>query len=50
MIFPRLAGHAELGWSGPGQGFGEYRRRLAHHGKRLSALGVNFYRSPQVAW
>lgn len=50
MIFPRLAGHAELGWSGPGQSFGEYRRRLAHHGKRLSALGVNFYRSPQVAW
>jgi len=30
--------------------FAEYRQRLAHHGKRLSALGVSFYRSPQVAW
>ena len=50
MLFPRLAGHAELAWSGAVHNFAEYRRRLAHHGKRLSALGVNFYRSPQVAW
>jgi hexosaminidase len=50
MVFPRLSGHAELGWTGPGHNFAEYRRRLAHHGKRLSALGVGFYRSPQVDW
>lgn len=50
LMFPRLAGHAELGWFGPGRSFVEYRVRLAHHGQRLSALGVNFYRSPQVAW
>jgi hexosaminidase len=50
LIFPRLAGHAELAWSGAGHNFAEYRRRLAHHGRRLSALGVNFYRSPQVEW
>jgi hexosaminidase len=50
LIFPRLVGHAELGWTGPGRGFVEYRRRLAHHGKRLNALGVGFYRAPQINW
>lgn len=50
LMFPRLAGHAELGWYGQGRNFAEYRRRLAHHGKRLMALGVEFYRSPQVDW
>jgi hexosaminidase len=50
LIFPRLSGHAELAWSGKRYNFAEYRLRLAHHGKRLAALGVGFYRSPQVAW
>ncbi|HVY31455.1 MAG TPA: beta-N-acetylhexosaminidase [Polyangiaceae bacterium] len=50
LIFPRLAGHAELAWSGKRYNFAEYRVRLAHHGKRLAALGVGFYRSPQVVW
>jgi hexosaminidase len=50
LIFPRITAHAELGWTGPGRGFVEFRRRLAYHGKRLSALGVGFYRSPQIAW
>ena len=50
MLFPRLSGHAELAWSGAVHNFAEYRARLAHHGQRLSALGVNFYRSPQVDW
>ena len=50
LLFPRLAGHAELAWSGSVHNFAEYRLRLAHHGRRLRALGVNFYRSPQVDW
>jgi hexosaminidase len=51
MMFPRLAGHAEIGWSNAtGRAFSEYRVRLAHHGKRLEALGVSFYRSSQVDW
>jgi hexosaminidase len=50
MVFPRLCGHAELSWSPAGRTFAEYRIRLAHHGKRLTALGVGFYKSPQVAW
>ena len=51
MAYPRLIGHAEIGWSPAwGRHWGEYRERLARHGKRLEALGVNFYRSPQVEW
>jgi hexosaminidase len=51
MAFPRLLGIAEIGWSAAaGRSWDEYRLRLAAHGPRLQALGVNFYRSPQVDW
>lgn len=51
MVFPRLLGIAELGWSpATGKDWDEYRLRLAAHGLRLQALGVHFYRSPQVPW
>ncbi|MCC6316588.1 MAG: beta-N-acetylhexosaminidase [Gemmatimonadaceae bacterium] len=51
MAFPRLAAVAELGWSSPAvRGWEQFRWRLAAHGPRLQALGVNFYRSPQVPW
>jgi hexosaminidase len=51
MIFPRLPGYAEIGWSPPtGRDWQEYRLRLASHGPRLQALGVDFYRSALVPW
>ncbi len=51
LAFPRLLGHAEIAWSPPtGRTWASYRRRLAAHGPRLEALGVAFYRSPEVAW
>ncbi len=51
MAFPRMAGYAEIGWSPlEGRSWDEYRLRLAAHGPRLEAMGVNFYRSPQVPW
>ena len=50
MAFPRLAAIAEVGWSGPARDFEAFRQRLGAHGPRLAALGVNFYRSPQVPW
>ncbi|MFD7976056.1 beta-N-acetylhexosaminidase [Streptomyces sp. NPDC059071] len=51
MAFPRLPGIAELGWSPAATHDWEaYRLRLARQGPRLSALGVDFYRSPQVSW
>lgn len=51
MAFPRLPGLAEIGWSPRGgRSWDEYRLRLAAHGPRWEAQGVNFYRSPQVPW
>ena len=41
LVFPRLLGHAEIGWSpAAGRSWRRYRRRLAAHGPRLEALGV----------
>jgi hexosaminidase len=51
MAFPRLPGLAELGWSpATGRSWDEYRFRLAAQGPRWDALGINYYRSPQVPW
>jgi len=51
MAFPRILAIAEIGWSpAAARKWDEFRVRLAAHGPRLSALGVNFYRSPSVAW
>jgi hexosaminidase len=51
LAFPRLPGLAEVGWSpARARDWTSYRQRLAQHGPRLTALGVDFYRSPQVAW
>ena len=51
MAFPRLIALAEVGWSPQAsRGWDAFKLRLASHGPRLAALGVNFYRSPQVPW
>jgi hexosaminidase len=51
LAFPRLPGLAEIGWSrATGRSWDEYRHRLAAHGPRWDALGVNYHRSPQVPW
>ncbi|MEU8551483.1 beta-N-acetylhexosaminidase [Streptomyces roseoverticillatus] len=51
MAFPRLAGIAELGWSPPAtHDWASYRVRLAAQGPRWDALGIAYYRSPQVPW
>ena len=48
MVFPRLLGVAEIGWTPQAaRVWAEYRERLAAHGPRLAGLGVNFYRSPE---
>jgi hexosaminidase len=51
MAFPRLAALAELAWS-PREthGWDGFARRLAAHGPRWEAQGVNYCRSPQVSW
>ncbi len=50
LMFPRLLGHAEIGWARSGREWLEYRERLAEHGARLALSEVFFYRSPQVDW
>ncbi len=51
MVFPRLLGLAEIGWSpAAGRGWKEYRLRLVEHGPRLAGKGVEFYESPEVEW
>jgi hexosaminidase len=51
MIFPRLPGIAEIGWSPvAGRNWDEYKTRLAAHGKRFEALEVNYFQSPLVPW
>ncbi|WP_405811272.1 MULTISPECIES: beta-N-acetylhexosaminidase [unclassified Streptomyces] len=51
MAFPRVVGVAELGWSPAStHGWEAYRLRLAAQGPRMAALGIDFYRSPQVPW
>jgi hexosaminidase len=51
MVFPKLPGVAEIGWS-PAQvrDWDEYKFRLGAHGPRLKAMKVNFYPSPEVPW
>ena len=51
LAFPRLAGIAEVGWSrADGRVWDEFKARLGAQTPRWTALGVNFYRSPQVDW
>ncbi len=51
LAFPRLPGYAEIAWSPQaGRAWEDYRVRLAAQGAYLSALGVNFYRAPEIDW
>lgn len=51
MAFPRIPAVAELGWS-PREthGWDDFRRRLATHGPRWAAQGIEFCPSTQVPW
>lgn len=51
MLFPRVLACAEIAWTPrEKRHWEEYSLRLANHGQRLAAMGINFYRSPQVDW
>lgn len=51
MFFPRLPGIAEIGWTAtPSRNWDEYKVRLADHGARMTALGIDFYKSSLVPW
>ena len=51
MAFPRLAGVAELGWSPvAARSWESFRRRVGRQASRWTALGINFYRAPEIPW
>lgn len=51
MVFPRIVGHAEIGWTKPSErNWEEYKVRLGKHGKRFDALGIKYYPSNLVPW
>lgn len=50
MIFPRLPGYAEIGWSPANRNWDEYKIRLGKHGSRMKAMGIDYYKSTRVPW
>ncbi|MCT4646202.1 MAG: beta-N-acetylhexosaminidase [Carboxylicivirga sp.] len=51
LVFPRLIGHAEIGWSPANKlNWDDYKVRVGKHAKRLKALGVDFYESKLIPW
>jgi hexosaminidase len=51
MVFPRLIGIAEIGWSPEaGRNWDEYKTRLAKHASRMKAMEIDYYESKQVPW
>ncbi|MCU1680055.1 MAG: beta-N-acetylhexosaminidase [Amycolatopsis sp.] len=51
LAFPRLLGDAEIAWSPKStHNWDNYSQRLAKQGPRMTAEGIDFYRSPQVNW
>ena len=51
LAFPRLVATAELAWSPAStHDWDRFSERLGAQAPRWAALGVNFYRSPEVPW
>jgi len=51
MVFPRLSGYAEIGWTPAKQrNWEEYKVRLGNHAPRYKALNIDFYKSTRVPW
>jgi hexosaminidase len=51
MVFPRLPGYAEIGWTpASSRNWNEYKERLGKQAGRFKALGIDFYRSKLVPW
>jgi len=51
MVFPRLPGLAEVGWT-PSElrNWEDFKGRLGNHAKRFKAMGINYYPSKLVPW
>ena len=51
MVFPRLLGLAEIGWT-PAElrDWDDYKNRVGKFGKRMEEMGIDFYQSDLVDW
>jgi len=51
MVFPRIVGHAEIGWTEPSaRSWDEFKLRLGSQCKRFEMLGINYFQSARVPW
>ena len=51
LLFPRLPGVAEIGWTAPkDRNWDDYKVRLANHAAKWKAMGIDYYESPKVDW
>jgi hexosaminidase len=51
MVFPRLPGYAEIGWTPSSlRNWDEYKERLGKQGERFKAMDINYYPSKRVPW
>ncbi len=51
LTFPRLPGHAEVGWTPAHlRNWEDYKLRLANQKGRFDILNINYYPSPKVPW
>ena len=49
MIYPRLLGYAEIGWTPKEErNWSEYKVRLEKQGERMTNEGINYYRDPLI--
>lgn len=49
MIYPRLLGYAEIGWTPKeARNWDEYKIRLEKQGERMMNEGINFYEDPTI--
>lgn len=51
MVFPRLPGIAEIGWTpAASRNWNEYKYRIARHGAYMNALSIDYYHSKLIPW
>lgn len=50
LVFPRLPGYAEIGWSDSARSWDEYKTRLGNQSERFKFMGINYYKSAKVPW
>lgn len=49
MIYPRLPGYAEIGWTPKAdRNWDEYKLRLRAQGERMDIEGINYYKDPSI--